>query len=58
MAGCSQMGVEVVIQRNAYARVVPCDLQNISVFCPIHADLGDMNSINSFPAKDHRCMKG
>jgi hypothetical protein len=57
MAGRCQVRMEVVIQRHAYARIVSGGLQNIGVLCPIHPDLGDMNSIEAFPAKDRGCMR-
>jgi hypothetical protein len=56
VAGCSQVRVEVVIQRHANARIVSCELQNLSALGPMHSDLGDMNGVEPLSAKDGRRM--
>jgi hypothetical protein len=50
--------VEVVIQRHANPRIIPCELQNLNVLGPMHPYLGDMHRVEPLLAKDARRIGG
>jgi hypothetical protein len=57
-AGCGQVSVEVVIQRHANPRIIPCELQNLNVLRPMHPYLGDMHGGEPLLASDARRIGG
>ena len=50
--------MEVVIQRHANPRIIPCELQNLNVLGPLHPYLGDMHGVEALLPKDARRMGG
>lgn len=57
MAGCSQVRMKIMIQRHAHSRVASRELQNFGILSLIHSNLGNVNSVKPFPAKNCRRMR-
>jgi hypothetical protein len=51
------MRVKVMVQGYAHALVRSSPVQYVFVLGPLHADLADMNRVQSVLAKDRRCMR-
>ena len=58
MAGRGQVRMEIVVERHAYPEIVSCELQDVCMLGPIHADLRDMLSVEAILAKNQRSMRG
>ena len=43
--------MKVVVQRNAYAQIIPRPFQNEDVLRPVHSDLQDMNGVEPLMAR-------
>jgi len=52
LAAHGKVCVEIVVQRHTHPVVVTSQFQNMNVLGPFESDFGDMNRVQTMPAKD------